>query len=83
MDDLKALRDEIARKLECVISHRRNRPGLEDLDSWAARLTSIIERNEKERAFIEAYRVYENRPNYDNECLLEDSWRALTERAKK
>ena len=45
-------------------------------------LRASLKQHEKERAFITAYAQYDQRPNYDNECKVEDAWRALTERAK-
>jgi hypothetical protein len=84
MDDLKALRDEIEREIAMA---EPNFPGLAKiLRKWAARLTSIIERQEKERAFVAACKIHCT--NSDDDTLAAtwtaqmQAYRALTEPAK-
>jgi hypothetical protein len=76
MDDLKALRDEIAGAGTATTwGATRNR-------EWAARLTSFIERYEKERA--EGIAAIEHIQSCQDcsDCFEECNGRALTERAK-
>jgi hypothetical protein len=67
LDDLKALRDEMVELAFAPDHHGDNkRFSIQDI---AARLTSIIERNEKERAFTEAVRAA-----LCDSCVLMNGW---------